>query len=372
MRVLFIGYYFDPFPGIGAKRITYWAQNISERLYNNKKINSTVITATEQKTLFKNINFVPATDNTLLSKLFRTDKGSYWVDNLSKFLDKDLNENLYDVAIITGNPFLHFFIINKLKNKGIKVILDFRDPFSTNPRGTINNSLISKLKLSILKRIEYYFIKKSDAVITVNKYCAQLIEGYEEFKNKFHIIDNGFDEKSFINLREKNTSNELKFVYAGSLYKDRNPELFITVLEKYQDSTFYHIGPKSEFFKFKYSKLKELGTMSYEKTIEFLNECDICLIFTSGFPFESTTKIFDYIALNKIILIITDGEIKTGALHEITKDYPNVIWCKNSEVEINNCLKSLTRYFDLKPFADTYKFSRAHGLTKLIEVISKV
>ena len=43
MKVLFIAYYFDPYTGVGAKRISYWANEIYK--VSNFNISPTVITA---------------------------------------------------------------------------------------------------------------------------------------------------------------------------------------------------------------------------------------------------------------------------------------------------------------------------------------
>lgn len=97
---------------------------------------------------------------------------------------------------------------------------------------------------------------------------------------------------------------------------------------------------------------------------------DVCTIFTSGHLFESTTKIFDYIALNKIILVITDGEIKTGQIHNITKDYPYVYWAKNDLNEIEEILiKIKNEYSNMSEIKfDGYPLSREYGLKQLIRL----
>ena len=46
MKVLFIAYYFEPFPGVGAKRISYWAKYLKKIDNNISKCD--VITAIPQ------------------------------------------------------------------------------------------------------------------------------------------------------------------------------------------------------------------------------------------------------------------------------------------------------------------------------------
>ncbi len=74
MKTLFISYFFDPFPGVGAKRISYWADEI-----HNHDIEPTVITAIEQKDK-KNypVYYVPNTKRKRNLSSFIKDEGYSW------------------------------------------------------------------------------------------------------------------------------------------------------------------------------------------------------------------------------------------------------------------------------------------------------
>jgi len=112
-----------------------------------------------------------------------------------------------------------------------------------------------------------------------------------------------------------------------------------------------------------------LGNLSYEELLVELYKHKVCILPTTGYPFESTTKIFDFLALNKIIFIITHGDIQSGSLHEITKDYPNVFWAKNNPDSLLETFQELNRHI-VKPF-HTEVFSRKEGLKKLVKLIDK-
>lgn len=376
MRILFIAYYFEPFSGVGAKRISYWAKHL-------KRVDSTiskcdVITAipqTEDFDTIDNVFYVENTNQGLLRKFIRFDKGASWLYDLKKFVKNNIKQNEYDFVVLTGDPFLHFFIINDFKKLGIKTIIDFRDPFANNPRGIIKDTLVKKTKHFILRKIENYFLSKADYIITVNQYCVELFENYKKYLHKIKVIDNGYDEQLFKNIEMnkyiKNLEdNIIKFTYAGKLYADRNPQIFFKCLEKFDDIEFYHIGEQSEYIKEDSKQIFSLGFMSYEQTLETMKRFDVYVIFTSGHIFESTTKIFDYIALNKIIFIVTDGAIKAGQIHNITKDYPYVYWAKNNQKEIEDILiKIKNDYFNMNEIKfDSYPYSREYGLKQLIEL----
>lgn len=376
MKILFIAYYFEPFSGVGAKRISYWAKHLKR--VDNTISKCDVITAIPQTEKFYTIDSVFYVENTnqgLLRQFIKFDKGASWLYDLKKFVKNNIKQNDYDFVVLTGDPFLHFFIINDFKKLGIKTIIDFRDPFVNNPRGIMKDTLVKKAKHFILRNIENYFLSKSDYIITVNQYCVELFENYKKYLHKIKVIDNGYDEQIFKNIEKKEyiknlANNVIKFTYAGKLYADRNPQIFFKCLEKFNDIEFYHIGEQSEYIKENSKQIFSLGFMTYEQTLEIMASFDVCMIFTSGYSFESTTKIFDYLALNKIILIITDGEIKTGQINNITKDYPYVYWAKNSIDEIEEVLvKIKNEYFNMNEIKfDSYPYSREYGLRQLIRL----
>lgn len=375
MKILFIAYYFEPYEGVGAKRISYWAKNLKR--VDNSIAKCDVITAIPQNDKFDNIDnvfYVEDTNQGLLRKFIKFDKGASWLYDLKKFVKNNIKENDYDFVVLTGDPFLHFFIVDDFKKLGIKTILDFRDPFANNPRGIKKDTLVKKIKHFILRKIEEYFLIKSDFIIAVNQYCVGLFENYKKYEYKIKVIDNGYDEQLFKNIPIIHNKNIIKLAYAGKLYADRNPQLFFQSLQTVDNVEFYHIGEKSEYIQEDTKQIHSLGFMSYEKTLEVLSAFDVCMIFTSGHLFESTTKIFDYVALNKIIFIITDGEIQTGQLHEITKDYPAIYWAKNSKQEIEKILLEIKKnihFFENFKF-DSYPYSREYGLKKLIKILKGV
>ncbi len=158
--------------------------------------------------------------------------------------------------------------------------------------------------------------------------------------------------------------------FAGKLYKDRNPINFLDVINQQDNFIFHHVGEESEYLTdINVEKIIKHGLKSYIETLNIIGQMEIAVIFTSGYTFESTTKIFDYIALDRIILIITDGKIKTGAIHDITKNYPQVYWTKNNAIDIEITLESIKNDIQNIKYEDKYLYSREYGLSKLNEFL---
>ncbi|MBA3900455.1 MAG: hypothetical protein H0X62_09645 [Bacteroidetes bacterium] len=363
MNILFISFYFDPFPGVGAKRVSYWAKHIHQFGFN-----ADVITAMEQKEDFPNarVFYVPLTEEKGLKHFFIKDAGVKWKDEVKGFIQSQTDLPSYDAVVISGGPFMHMELGDFLKKRfGSKILLDFRDPFAVNPR--FNNSVI---KRTIKKYFEQKFISMADGIITVNQHCLKLLSKNEA--KPTYVIENGFDEDVLGKIKEGSFGNTyLNVIHTGSYLLDRNPTNFLKVIESeyFEKVMFHHFGNQSSFLEdFENSQfLHNHGFVHYEVALENIAYSDLCLIFTSGFQFESTTKIFDYMALNKKVLIITEGEPNSGNLEAITKDYPNVFWARNNEKEISFFLKEAIQA-EVKPY-NAMHLSRKASLEKLVKII---
>lgn len=363
-KILFISFYYHPYQGVGSMRMLYWAKHLHEQ---DSAFDCDVVTATHQLKETNNIYYVEPVKFSF-AYTFIKDKGVLWKRNLKKFLSTKLNEEFYEYTIISGSPFMHFGIAKYIKQRSnSKVITDFRDPFANNPR--FSDTII---KRTIKRVLEKRFIKYADKVITVNRYCSDLL--HESVKPKIHIIQNGFDEEIVDNAKDlRFDRSKIHLVYAGSFYEDRNPKWF---LEALQESTicdryiFHHIGKEAKLIeKFRgNSNIVEYGNTEYSTAIDIINSAQVGLLFTSGKEFESTTKIFDYIGCRKEIFIITNNHIKVGSMYDITKDLTSVHWIENSKQAIIEFLSTYQNN-QTDAYGDITKFSRGHGLKALVNLL---
>ena len=371
INVLMIAYYFEPFKGVGAKRISYWAKNIVDL---NKDISCDVITATPQTTSsdkIRNLFYVPNTMKSILKYLIK-DQGLGWAKDLKKFFRENKGTLKYDFVIITGGPFMHFGISKCLRKVfRCKVILDFRDPFANNP--IFKTSLIKRL---IKWMFEGRFIRNADYIIAVNSFLLKLLNTGKNLTNKFVIIENGYDNTIKVDVKKQKRQKKISMVYAGTFCGDIDPTMFLGIITAQQFKnvfSFHHVGEKSGYLE-DFSRLDNIssyGMINHKDTQEIINSCDIGLVFTGGNELDAPTKIFDYIGLKKPVLIVTDGEVKVGALEEITRGYPWTFWVENSREEIIKMLRDLknTNFGDYD--FDNYRFSRRAGLEKLVTLLKR-
>lgn len=353
-NILIIAYYFFPDKRVGALRASYWFNNLGSKMNCNVK----VLTANAEVNT-KNVHYIPIKKKTNLSNLIK-DEGLLWKDNLKSFLSKQ-NDFIPNTVIITGGPFMHFGITKWLKKMyNCNVILDYRDPFATNP-GFKND----KISIMVKRYFERSFNKQADAIVTVNSYCAKIIEGFDKKRNA--IIQNGYDENVEIEIKKPELSAELTFVYTGKFYFD---PVFLVRATQNKGGLLNYYGADGERIDDSFKGVKEHGLVSYKDSINAIAKSDVGIIQTYGEDFQSTTKLFDYIRCKKPILIISDKYLNRGSINDELKDYPNVFWSRNSQKEIEKTIDEIRNHEYIEPKDDfVNEYSRGRQMEKLIELI---
>ena len=144
-----------------------------------------------------------------------------------------------------------------------------------------------------------------------------------------------------------------------------DPKPFRNVIKDVSSLNFYFYGGDiglNGIKNYHYTKFIE-----YSELATFLPKYSIGVIFTGGVEFQSTTKIFDYIAAKLKILVVSEGELNTGNINMILSDNPNVLWTKNNEDEIkkNIILLKEKEYIEW----DYSKYSRSNGFQILESII---
>ena len=356
-NIWIIAYWFSPNKRVGAMRAAYWSRQFPEALHANVHVITGELDASGD-----NIHVVPKTGTSIWTKLI-ADVGIVWKKNIRDFLAKDPLETP-DLVIITGGPFMHFGIVTFLKKKyGCKVILDYRDPFAVNPG--FNNSWI---KIQLKKWVEGRFNRAADGLITVNDYCAKIIKGFDE---KPHVIaQNGFDESVECVQKPVVFGENLSFSYAGKIYFDPSPIQSAIAESKVE---FNYIGPDESKLDLSVASTISHGFVDYKTALNLIGKSDVGVIQTLGLGFQSTTKIFDYARCQRAILVVSNGELYDGSIHDELMDYPNVFWAKNDTQSILTAIETIKEATYIQPdaaFADRY--SRKYQMTKVVALIDQL
>ena len=288
--------------------------------------------------------------------------GCAWTYYVREYLKKNQGRVRPDLVLISGNPFPCFDLAKDFSNSGSKVILDFRDPFAHNPRFTYSTE-----QKKVVTSLEDEYISQADAITSVNDQCLGLIG--TDLRKPGLVISNGYDESqlpAFLSTPEVAVGSKIKFAYAGTLYDDCNPKGFVELLDPAHHE-FLHMGRSQKVLESLRGLecLSELGFLPYKKVMEHLSRADVGLIFTGGKPFEHTTKIFDYIAVDIDILIVTEGTVQTGEIHALTENLERVFWVRNTHSDIRGFLQAYQRARPNR--RQRVQYSRREQTKKLIQ-----
>lgn len=357
--ILILTYKFPPMGGIGTRRWTKFAKYLS-----NKGYDVHVLKAEYQFT--DKINWQYDISENIHVHTFKS-KYPQWLlsessDNIIKqvkrysnfilgktFFDLDIAQydakailtkaksliNEYNIIniIATGHPVSMHYISTYLKidSPKLNLIQDYRDNWNDlnvyhygNKEGF--KSFRQKEK-SAYK--EFFTLMYSDYIVNVSDDLTSQLQMKHKNLNTLHTITNGFDVDDMRNIQYSNDSFDM--VYAGSLFNGRIEAIkllldaMLLLNDEYVNTNFklvvYSNFNVANLDK-KYNVLlgKNIVFKSFippDKIIDIVAKYRYTLSINSKFAsYAFGTKIFDYMALNKKILHISNG----GALYDVLQE----------------------------------------------------
>lgn len=236
-----------------------------------------------------------------------------------------LKHNKVDAIIATGDPFILFSYASKLgKEFNTPWIADYRDPWGQN----INFK--SKYLFSALNSFfERSIVKKAAAITTVSEFMVETIKKNVSH-DVFHILPNGYDPELVASENEVPVSAEsLQIAFVGTIYNWHPIESFLNTLylfcKKNKDVNlqlnFYGLNKTPEIqdlIENKYSLLSEHVTftpkLENDVLLKRIKSQHLMLLFNDYSILG--TKIFDYLALRRKILLCYSNDAKAKELKQ--------------------------------------------------------
>lgn len=336
---------------ISSNEVEHYTNNENERFLISYK-NNFRDNLLEKKTYFA--KFLAKT-LTLFELLFQHFNNRFTpLKKLYDFAFNHLENNKFDLIIISGNPFIQFkfgYLLNKRYNT--PWIADYRDAWTTQEFYS-DNKIYIIFRRFYDKYFEKKYLKSSSAFITVSQYYVQLINKITLTPG--YCIYNGFYSEYNIENTHNNERLNTKtfvFLYSGSVFPSQNIEPFIRVYCKLKNEfknivqfQFIFVGSASDEIQrkriLKASKNDEsiIITNRIPKN-ELFNDYKKTNIFVhfsySNFKGIPSSKIYDYFYFKKPILLYpTDNDIiaemiKKSGLGIIPKD----------EIQLENAIKDI-------------------------------
>lgn len=408
-KILIISFYFPPTGLTGNIRITKFVKyfpsyNIipyvitaNENIYGSKdysllsdipeiakiyRVSSFYLMNYMKKCKFLKLNQIISFIN---SRLIWPDGSIFWAKEAFYKAQEIIEKENINTILTSGPPFSNHLVGLKLKNwkQDLKWIADFRDEWTTNP-----HTQYFFLRKIYESRLQKKVFNNSDIIICISNEMKKTFERLNtEVKDKSYVIYNGFDEEDFKNYNNlSNNSQILNIVYAGTIYKGREPTNFFKALKliKDKDIKLTFIGSNSYFIhkgikKYKLeNKVKILKRISHSEIFQQLNHYDIFLLIAGrGEKAKKniTGKFFEYLRMKKPIFALAPVESEVAKLIRITDsgvvfDYDDIEGIK-SEIEKLITLKKEGKLNMKYNFNDEEinKFDRKFLTGQLVELI---
>lgn len=334
-KVLAIAQYFPPIGGVGTFRITKFVKylpkfgwkpivlTVQKDCYSNKAW----IDTNFERNIPKDIHVYRT--KTLRSKIIN-DEGIRWLPFLIPKLISLIKKEKPGLVFITGGPFFPLIVCPIIKIfYRLHCVVDLRDPWKLSYNKIPIQGLKAHLGRFLMNISEPIVLRNASKVICASDTILKKYQVvYNNQKEKFLTITNGYDPEDFDNIKPKKYK-EFTIVYTGKFRCNEallNPSPIFKALKILYDKgvniQFIHVGIREEEIVTLSRKIgiqnfiKFIGPKSYAETLSYTKGADLLLVIGSNKKMGLSVKLFDYIGCHKPILILTD---KDGELWKVGK-----------------------------------------------------
>lgn len=374
MNVLFISYFFPPDKSVGGFRASSMVKYFPEA-----GINVTLLTAnteiSKSKKLLKEHNLKKVyhakasqlrrigykTKILAVIELLKLDKWLFfpdiyfpWIRRANKLGGKIIENKKIDAIFVTAPPYSSFVVGYKLSKKyKLPLILDYRDPWTTNPTKNYPKFIVQKKH----EKLERKIAKQGSIHVAVGNEAARLISISSGIpQTKFIIIPNGYFHENVKFANQVKEKNKFLISYFGNYYHVHKHifEIFVKGVEKVildnnlvpKDISLRYAGMTSRSaIKRDLNKgnlmpfFEDLGNLNGKELIQEIQKSHLNFVLVpAGVEYALATKIYDYALGDSHILIIGErGEVSKWC-DEVEQKYTII---PESEKELQEGLNSL-------------------------------
>lgn len=246
----------------------------------------------------------------------------------------ELENNSYDIILATGEPFILFKYASLLSKKfSVPWVADYRDPWTNSHSISQSSGIINSFWKKYFRILEKKYVSNCKLAVTPSPSYKSLIEKLHS-KLEVEIIFNGHDVDNLNELRQIDQGKDmLEMAYAGRIYDYQDLEVFLEGLKKFIE----RIGPKIKLrvsfygLAFHHDNLLRLlnydpglnayfnivDRVKYDDLLRELVKANLLLLFSTKGANTLASKIFDYLPLNRKILLVTGDN---GILNKIINE----------------------------------------------------
>lgn len=300
-----------------------------------------------------------------------------WVKDNINYIKDYIRDNKIGLVIISGPPFGLFRIASILK-KSVKVVLDYRDPWT-----------LWYEKVSLASIFEKRALKNADLIITSTNALADSIKSHFEVENVYPIL-NGYNKKMwesldpFVNQEKHFVISHIGLITLNREGGFRNATNFIKAvdafLSNHEDAIAQFVGVKNPEEGYQLglnNRLFFLPQVPVERSLEMIRESNVLVALhtaeDSSGKYIICGKIYDYLMSGNYILSIGDYAY---ANCEMVMSNKAGIHCKNDVKEILAALNLLYQKWKGGSaeicHRDTDQYSRDYQNTQFLRLVEAI
>lgn len=238
-----------------------------------------------------------------------------------------------DAIYATGRPWTSFVVGVALKKlTGSPLVVDFRDPWMTNPFRISYSPLKERLETYLERTV----IEQADLVVAnTDELKDEFLKRFPaESPSKFLSILNGFDPEDYLGKGNTTWPRDEWFTitHTGFLYGRRDPKMFLDAVKLLIDGGAIPreklrvrlVGTVELPYNLSQylimNKLDAIVSMQdqvpYHTSLQYLQRSDLLLLLQPGTKTQVPSKLFEYIGMRKPILAISPRDGATSLLVE--------------------------------------------------------
>lgn len=251
-----------------------------------------------------------------------------WIPDCVRRGKEIIGKEKFDLIFATGGPWSGLVAAARLKKaSGLPLVLDFRDPWYSNPTAVRRAKVCRHIDLGL----EKYVMNAADAIIAnTEELRADFLKRFPKLSSDQVVaITNGFED--YLPALARPSGRPLTLTHTGALYFSRNPLPLLQAAA--QLITSGRIGKGDFRLKFvggiqvddsRVSELLSSEAMTgvvdvvdrvpYAESLRYTQEADALLLIQPDFPLQVPRKLFEYMAAQKPIFCITEHQGATGKL----------------------------------------------------------
>lgn len=298
-----------------------------------------------------------------------------WATSIKEDILSQIKDKNIDAVILSGPSFGSFYLADAIKETGVKLILDYRDPWT-----------LWYEKYSLAENAEKKAVQLADMVVTTTDPLTKALK--KKYKsNSIYTVMNGYDKEAWDKIpQKKHNPDKLIISYIGTIKINGQPgfrdaTIFLNTAKKFlnthKDVLMRFVGVRDSVDSitpdFRNSILF-VNTVPVQESLEMTAESDVLLIFhTSLDPsgkYIICGKAFDCLKSGNYVLSIGDMAYANKQLIESTGIG---IHCNNNQVDIAKALDEIYKRWQAgKLFAKNIEiesYSRDYQNSSFLELI---